>query len=639
VIRFALFLLIAGSLAVSTFWLYLRAELPVRRNRALAGLRATVFALVALLLLDPAAPWGGGAAGKRRWVLLDVSLSMNAGDGAAWAAAQERAGRLERDGWDVVRFGSGVETGAGGGPDAAQSRLGPALARAVESGAGQIRVLSDLRFDDPVAVRSALSIAPGPVDFEGFGGGTANAGIASFDVEDQLLPGDSTAAEVEFFATGEGDSLVIEVREEGRPVAITTAPLPAPGLRGRAQLELPPPSGTGRRRYTAAVRVSGDGFTSDDEAVAYMSAGHDAGGLVVVSVRPDWEARALLTVLERATGLRGSGYLRVGPDRFLPMGPAVRRGSAVDSATVGVALSDAALAVIHGLADGSDVWSRSLPARAARSLLWPADDEGAAAVGVATGPPRSGEWYATPELPASPLAGDLSGARLDDLPPLGDLLPLGAAAEGQVPLLAQLGGTGPAQPTLLLRRTGGRRSAVVLAAGFWRWYAREGSPRDTYRRLWSGVSGWLLQEDVAVTGGEARPEHWVFRRGEPVRWRLPGVEGDSARITVSTDVETVYDGTLPSGSTTPSGPLPPGTYRYRVQASDGSEFEGRFDVESRTLEMLPAPFDATSTGLEGGVAAPRDPVRPPISTTPWPFLMTLALLCIEWVWRRRVGLR
>lgn len=637
-IRAVLFLLIAGSLAASTFWLYLRAELPVRPNRVLAGLRATVFALVVLLLLDPTAPWAGGRGGTGRWALLDVSLSMGAGDGAARAAAEERALRLEREGWDVVPFGAGLETDAGGGAEALQSRLGPALARAVESGAGQVRVLSDLRFDDPVAVRSALSVAPGPVDFEAFGAGTVNAGIAAFDVEDQLLPGDSTSAEVEFFGTG-GDSLLIEVREEGRLVAVTTASLPAPGLRGRARLELPPPSGSGRRRYTAVVRVPGDAFASDDQAVAYMSAGHDTGGLVVVTLRPDWEPRALLTVLERATGLRGSGYLRVGPDRFLPMGPAVRRGPPVDSATVGVALSDAVLVVVHGLEEGADTWSRSLPARAARSLVWPVDAEGAAAVGVDAGPPRRGEWYATPELPASPLAGDLSGARLDDLPPLGNLLPLGAAEEGQVPLLAQLGGTGPAQPALLLRRAGGRRTAVVLATGFWRWYAREGSPRDAYRRLWSGVSGWLLEEDVAATGGEARPEHWVIERGAPVRWRLPGGGGDSARVTISTDVGTVFDETLPSGAATSSGPLAPGSYRYTVRASDGSEFEGRFDVESRTLEMLPPPFDTASSEPASGVAAPRDPIRPPISTTPWPFLMALALLCVEWVWRRRVGLR
>ncbi len=638
-IRVALFLLIAGGLAATTFWLYLHRELPVRRNRALAGLRAGVFALVVLLLFDPAAPWARGAGDGRRWALLDVSLSMTAHDGAARDAARRRADELEREGWEVVRFGAGLEAESGDSADALETKLGPALSRAVESGTGRIRVLSDLRFDDPVAVRSALAVATAPVDFEVFGGGAVNAGIATFSVEDQVVPGDPTTAEVEYFAADAGDSVVIEVREEGDPVSSVTVPSPGPGLRGRVEMDLPPPSETGRRRYTAVVRVPGDEFPSDDEAVAYMSSGHDAGGLVVVTLRPDWEPRALLTVLERATGLQGSGYLRLGPDRFLPMGPALRRGQPVDSATVGAAVSDAVLVVVHGLDERADLWSRSLSARASRSIVWPTDGPGAEAVGVPAGRPQPGEWYATPEPPGSPLAGELSGADLHDLPPLGNLLTLRPGTQGQVPLLVQLGGTGPAQPALLLRPTAGRRTAIVLATGFWRWYAREGSPRDTYRRLWSGVSGWLLEDDAAVTVAEPRPERWVFPPGETVRWRIPGAEGDSAHVTITDGVETVFDGALPSGVAS-AGILGPGSYHYSAQASDGTSSEGRFDVETRTLEMLPSPFDPGSAQGRGSTtAAPRRPVRLPMSNTPWPFLMALALLCLEWVWRRRVGLR
>ncbi len=328
-IRLLLFLLLGGALAAYAFWIYLRAELPVGSGRRLAILRTLALLILLALLFDVHVPWGGPEAHRPRWALLDASLSMGAGTAPAWEGALERARTLAGGGWTVVRFGDAVRDTAPGAdaPDGLRTALAPALSRAAEAGVGELRVLSDMRFDDPVEAASALAAAPVAVEFEPFGGDVVNAGVASFEVADQLERGKPVTGEVELFGEGAGDSVRVEVREEGRLVLSRMAGMPAEGSRARVPLELPSPAGEGRLRYTVRVYVSGDGFPSDDEGVAYMSAGHEAGGLVVVSLRPDWEPRYLLEVLAEATGLRATGYLRVGADRFAPMGRAIQRGS------------------------------------------------------------------------------------------------------------------------------------------------------------------------------------------------------------------------------------------------------------------------------------------------------------------------
>ena len=113
-------------------------------------------------------------------------------------------------------------------------------------------------------------------------------------------------------------------------------------------------------RYTARVQLDDDAFSSDDEAVTYANVGTEERALVVVSVRPDWEPRHLLPVLEEVTGLPGLGYIRVGPDRYVPMGRALDRGGPVDSASVRRSAEDAALLVLHGLGATGEAWVRAL---------------------------------------------------------------------------------------------------------------------------------------------------------------------------------------------------------------------------------------------------------------------------------------
>lgn len=640
-IRALLFLLLAGALAGYSFWVYTRAELPVRGGMRLAALRAAALLLLLALIFDPRLPWGGEASSGARWVLLDVSRSMMAGDGQAWPRARDRARSLADDGWTVVTFGDAVAPSQAESVEAvaAHTALAPALLRAAEAGVREAHVISDLRFEDPVDAASVLSTTGLRATFEQTGDAVLNAGVAAFAVSDQGRRGDPVTAELELFSEGTTDSLLVEVREEGRLVSARVLPSSTPGRRGRWSLDLPAPVGEGRRRYTASVRLAGDGFADDDMAVAYMMAGHEEGALVVVSLRPDWEARALLPVLGEATGLPATGYLRVGPDRFAPMGRALERRPPVDSSTVRRAAEDAALLVVHGLDVHTDAWGRSLGGRQGRLLAWPMDASGADVAGVRVGVPQDGEWYPSTEVPASPLAGDLAGARLQDLPPLASVLPLSSREGVRAPLLLQLRGVGPGQPALVLNDVGRGRRAVVLANGFWRWAARDGEGRDAYRRLWSGVAGWLLASDPRSAAPEVRPDRWVTPRGEPVGWWIPGTPGDSVRLRILADSTVVADTVVPAGGSVVTGVLPVGEYVFRAESDSASMGEGRFDVSARTDELLhrAAAPEVAPTAAAPQLAGPGG--GRPFRTRSWPYLLLLALLCLEWVGRRRAGLR
>ena len=646
------FLVAAASAAAFAFWVYIRRETPVRGWRALAAVRGAALALLLLLIVNPAVPGEIRALlSSPTWVALDASLSMAVtaqGEPSPWERALSRAKELQAEGASVAVFGadthfSDVASLDNETPVSVGSRLAPVLERAVEAGAQEVVVLSDLRLEDPFAVRSLLTREALPARFESLGAVAPNAGMARWELPAALAAGDPVPAEMAGFASEEAAGLTatLEVREEDRLVHTQEVELPALGRLARIAVELPAPPG-GTIRYEARVRLAGDVFADDDARVVYADVDPDEGLLLAIDLSPDWELRFLMPVLEQVTGLAARTYVQAGPDRFLSAGGG--EGGLVEAEELRRSVETAELLVLKGVSARDPEWLRLEAAAAGRGLVLPGDSAGAALAGVATGAALGGEWYVSSELPPSPLAPDLAGATWQGLPPLSGVLVARGDPVEQSPLTAQLQGRGLAEPLLTLSQGETGRRVTVLASGFWRWAFRSGAPRDAYRRLWSGVAGWLLADQVAA-GPTLRPLERVVRRGEPVRWSAAGLASREVTLHLSRGDSAVLDSVfaVPESGVLTTDPLPPGTYLYRAAAdstnAEGKGVEGRFDVEAYTEELRHPPARDLTTATFVPVAGGEPRGSRPLRTHPLPYVVLLGLLCGEWIGRRRRGLR
>ena len=79
------------------------------------------------------------------------------------------------------------------------------------------------------------------------------------------------------------------------------------------------------------------------------------------------------------------------------------------------------------------------------------------------------------------------------LPPLGWVM-IPDARSPLPPLHVQLRGAGAPESAFGLVDRAEGRVAVSLASEFWRWAMRDHG-REPYRRVWSGVVGWLLADE------------------------------------------------------------------------------------------------------------------------------------------------
>jgi hypothetical protein len=643
-LSFGTFLLVA-LLVGWTGWSYLRRELPVRRRGVLIALRSATLALLAVLLTRPDLRLPGSEV-DLGWTLVDASASMAfaAGDGRPAPAlrAERRVGELGGEG-SARAFGAG------------DSRLAPALRRAAEGGARRVRVLTDLRLSDgPLALGEAEALGLA-VEVEDVGGPLPSAGIERLAAPATGRASEEVTVETVVFATaalaGEQAVVTLTRRDAGGgevAVAADTVRLPSAGggVALRRVVSLPGEGGTAI--WSAAVAAPGDAVPADDRRHAVTRVDPLSGILALVSLRPDWEPRWLLPVLAEATGLPTRGWLRVGGDAFLSMGD----GALLGADSLARVLSEARLAVVHGVEGGSAEWLGEALATAPRLLVLPEDAAGARAAGVDGGEGvLPGEWY--PDAQGGGTFGSLfSGIDLALLPPLTGVIRFGTEAEGGSPLAPGLAitrpGGGEASALLLREEEGRRRTAVVAARGFWRWASRGGDPAEAYRRLFSGVAGWLLELEDEGVDPRVGPERTVVSAVGDVTWNLPSGEGVTLRWK-GEDGDVEVD-TVPAGTGQGDGvggrrrvrrqAPAPGVTEWEIQTLSGADgpWRGVLVAEEWTDELRWPRDTLLAAGVRGGpgaVAAAAAPLR----TTPWPWLLAIALLCVEWILRRRWGLR
>ncbi len=219
---------------------------------------------------------------------------------------------------------------------------------------------------------------------------------------------------------------------------------------------------------------------------------------------------------------------------------------------------------------------------------------------------------------------------------------------------------GAAYPTLVGRDTGERRTAVTLAEGYWRWAFAERAGRDLYDAYWAGVVAWLMEAPYDRPVDAVRPEDRVVPRGGPLRWAAPRA-ADSVRVTLhplpdpggpdaAAAEAAISAADLPLDTVlTVSGgvaiqPAPgPGHYRYEGRAfldtGESADGTGEVTIERYSPEFthVPRPLDLDAVAAAAGPFA--SPPGRPLRTLAWPYVALVVLLCVEWVLRRRWGLR
>jgi hypothetical protein len=672
----ALYAFITVGLLAGALFHYRRNEPAGRGRYVLAGLRGAALALILLLLFDPVLPQRGMAGRTPTIALVDASLSMRLASPDGTTRWEEAVRAVQSMGpARLVVFGAGparpVPSLDAVAPDQPATLLGPALRSVLEAGPGAVVVVSDAALEDSDDVAQLATRSPVPVRLQRVGERTAwNAGLVELEARAWTRADQEVEVRVGVARLGEGapDSLALRLRWGNEEVARATVLTPPEGRTAATTLRFTPHRGMAGLVRLDAELTDGGSEPADDRRSVYVRVEEQPAGVVLVSFLPDQEPRFLLPVLERALGLRARGWLIVAPGRFVRLGVGRDAGRADAEIDVRVAVAAADLLVLHGVDGTEPAWAWEA-ARQRPVLLFPrAVGEG---VPVQPGPARPGDWYADSELPASPAAPFLAGVPLQDAPPLTAVRAADAPPGWWSPLHVRQDRRGEAHPVLLAGEVGDHRVAVALADGYWRWAFAEEDGRPLYDALWSGVAGWLAQDARDREQDGVRAETRVVPRGQSLRWRVPAV-ADSVRITlhplgdpgsrdgggaedpgtglaVAPALDTVA---MASAGMAVQAPPRPGHYRYEARAfmeADGPPAVtgvGELTVERYSPEFTrPArsvrwASDAARAGERGvgarsAVALPGRPLR----TVAWPYLAVVALLCAEWVLRRRWGLR
>jgi len=176
-----------------------------------------------------------------------------------------------------------------------------------------------------------------------------------------------------------------------------------------------------------------------------------------------------------------------------------------------------------------------------------------------------------------------------------------------------------------------RRIVVVGATGFWRWQFRGGVAGDAFTGLWGGVLDFLAAGRGDVRGAVAADA--IVRAGEPIRWRRGGADSVVTAVlrrrgAPSADTVRLRFGAR--GDPVASAPLAAGTYDVTVPGGTA------LLVVNVARELLPR-RTTVSSGPVGSARAADS--TPRLRDFGWIYAVALALLCAEWLLRRRWGMR
>lgn len=633
--------LVAAAVA---WWSYGILEEPVTGRLGPAVLRGgALFFLLAGWWLPPTS-FGVGGGDTVRALLVDASASMSLPARVEGPSRADSAARLaDRESAEVrVAFGDSVRPMTPNGESAVSptdlsSRLVPALEAARAAGADSAIVFTDGELGDRGAARAAIRRLGLPVREVRVAQPVGRLAIRQVDAPRAVEAGDTIRFVVEVAAVGralESDSasLSLDGPDGTRTIVRFAAPTPGRTHRVVASAVAGGGSGDAWRSYDVRLQEDADPLAPEIRQRVWVEVVPTAAGAVIVAVDPDWEPHYLLPVLDRAAEGGARAWLRVGADRWIRSG-ADRLASGND-ARVRTDAARARLLVVQGTPGEIPAWLQRLATRHPR-VLWFARGPGPIpGSGIRVGAPRPGEWYPGGPPPSSPIAGYLEGLDDPSLPPVSRLF----AVEGQdwAPLELRRNRAGAGEVPIVGDRTGGRRRIVVAAEGLWRWASRAGEARDLYRSMFAGLAGWLLE------AADRRPLELVRTRlpaGDTIRWRA-APEVDEVRLTVRDSTGSpIWTDTVVSPDTVITGPpAPEGTLRFEAEGRLGSESfrVGRpFEAEGRARELTARqpgePLDdvLAASGLATATAG----------RAVWPFVLAALMLCGEWFWRRRIGLR
>lgn len=591
-----------AALALALVMYGWRERDALARRAPLIALRALALGLVIALLLDAPA---GAARPVAPFVALDVSASWRRGnDTAAWRAAVQQARAAPHD--SLYLFGDSARVGdLPEQPADRASRARPVIERALAAGR-PLTIVTDGELDDPAELPalpagSRIDVVPRAP--------STDLAVVAVDAPRAVVGGDTVEVRATVRAADQTPANAqLTFALNGRPLTtVPIEPLPPRGERTvSARVQLVAPDGP---HVFAAVLSGPDAEPANDSLATVIDIAR-AARAVLVSTRPDLDARFMTTVLRGAISLPTRAYFRVTPDEWRLEGPLTPIGEE----EVRRAVRDAPLLVLHG--DTAHFGSPRSAASGALALVPNVRD-------------TVGEWYPV-AAPASPISSALSGVPWDSLPPLvagssaprGDwdgLLVARARQFDRRPVIS-----GVERP---------RRVVTVTAAGFWRWRFRGGRGADAYDALWGSIFDWLAAQRTDVRA--AVPADAIVREGDEVRW-VRGSGGDSTvtvRLRRRGDSAGVDSVTLRFGANTTiaeTAALSAGV--YDVSVAGGAAIL----VVNRARELLPrAPTVQSGNVGEGAVTGER----PRLRDKGWPILLALLALCAEWLLRRRSGLR